>query len=183
MRTPKASVLRATAFHEAGHAVMAWRFQCMAFRSITILPEPGSLGHVDLLELPRWADEHSEDFDPGAPRSRRRLENTIMMALGGPAAERAYLRRGNGRTLPGSAADYKHAQSVAALLFPRAKTAKAYVEWLEHRAFDAVQENWGEIRAIAAALLEKQTISGWKARAIIKDVERARIRAALPSLA
>ncbi len=61
----------ATAHHEGGHAVVAWRL-AIPFRYATIVPEEESLGHVLFNRLPRWCDETEASYH--ADRARLFVE-------------------------------------------------------------------------------------------------------------
>ncbi len=54
---------QAVAFHEAGHAVMAY-LQRIPIRSITIVPDPGAdtLGRVLMGRWPDWANPESSEY-------------------------------------------------------------------------------------------------------------------------
>ena len=60
--------LQSTAYHEAGHAVMAWD-QGLKFHHVTIKPHGDSLGHV----LPNKANVASFAWD-ASDRNRMRAE-------------------------------------------------------------------------------------------------------------
>src|ERR1700756_1909637 len=77
--------LAATAFHEAGHAFMAWRQGVPVYKA-TIIPGDDTLGHVrhgKVLFKGDWKDLAIGDSD----RTRMRAERLIMICLAGPEAQ------------------------------------------------------------------------------------------------
>jgi len=79
--------LGATAHHEAGHAVAAWRLE-IPFRYATIIPHEDSLGHVLFNRFPKWCDEESERYQPG--RARLWVERRVRVYCAGQIAEAMY---------------------------------------------------------------------------------------------
>jgi hypothetical protein len=80
---------RATAYHEAGHAVALWA-QGLRFRRASILPDAkeGTLGHV-AHGFPKW---FNPELDCSA-RHRILTENHTVVALAGEIAEKRFLGR------------------------------------------------------------------------------------------
>ena len=88
-----------TAYHEAGHAIVAYRLPLIdPVRQISIIPSGRALGYT--LVVPE-ADKVSE--------SREELLQDIAMTLGGRAAERIIF----GDYTGGASGDIKHATSTA----------------------------------------------------------------------
>lgn len=86
-----AASLRATAFHEAGHAVAAFALG-RPVKQASIVPEKGTLGHVRLggRNQVRRMETTALGF-----RARYRVERDLMGTLAGPEAERRATGRGN----------------------------------------------------------------------------------------
>jgi ATP-dependent Zn protease len=83
MPKPTKSII-ATAYHEAGHAVIAY-LEDLVLREVSIVPTSDTLGHC------RYAQAHH--FNPEArvpPAMRARIAAHIMGSLAGPDAERRY---------------------------------------------------------------------------------------------
>src|SRR5689334_15696863 len=82
--------LLSTAYHEAGHAVLAWQLG-LKFREVTIDPREESLGHISYV-IPRW-------FTPanaGTDRVRLLTARYIIAAYaGGVAEDKLRARRSN----------------------------------------------------------------------------------------
>lgn len=138
----------ATAYHEAGHAVVALALD-RPVHKVSILPSRDKLGWC---EYKKGVIRPSEDW----------LEREVLIALAGMAAEArhtgTYAREEAGR-------DLKFARS---LLVSRAGDRRA--DRLERRLLSKVEamlgddELWAAVEAVAAALLENGEISGRAAK-------------------
>lgn len=144
----------ATAYHEAGHAVM----RLMLGRSVTratIKSEGdtlGSVGHRPAKVDTEWL---GEDW-----ATRRWAETAIMVALAGPEAEQRLTGSRNGA---GAASDdaWVHEVSVDAEGYADERR-QAYLRWLQLKVRDWVNDSqfWRQVEAVAAALLERETLTG-----------------------
>lgn len=143
--------LAATAHHEAGHAVAAWR-QAIAFKYVTIAADPkaGSLGHI-VHRPAKWFHPDSDSSDRTILRAQRR----IVVALAGQIAERKFYGR---RPQYGMEADNRNAVDMAGYLCGSEKTTNAFLRYCWCATEDLVEANWKNITAVAAALLERQTL-------------------------
>jgi len=148
---------RATAIHEAGHAVAAWRLG-RAFRSVTIRADEDSLGHVRHRDVPAWVRPDVE----GSTRTRLFLEDSIIIALVGPEAERRIAGRAPATVRKGAAHDHESAVDLASHLAGSTKERDALLAWLRVRAQDLVDHDRPRIELLAAALL-RQDVLTWKA--------------------
>ena len=88
MRSRELLRLNATAYHEAGHAIAAWR-NYLTFKYVTIKPEAGSLGHMLHNRLPKWFKPDIESTD----RQRLHGERLIVTNFAGQIAEAKFRRR------------------------------------------------------------------------------------------
>jgi ATP-dependent Zn protease len=79
MKTGK-SHLEATAYHEAGHAISAWRLGMRLFR-VTLEPDEHSIG-ATLHSNPLYRIDM--DYGNDSPRTQRRAENYMIVSLAGP---------------------------------------------------------------------------------------------------
>lgn len=137
----------AIAYHEAGHAVVAWRKR-IAIRSVSIAREVESHGRVTFAKLGRV---RPEAFD-------RWAERHIATALAGPLAQR--------RRMPASVrgwhgqGDFRFCTEMALRMQGSGELATAYLRWMEISTSALVDANWQHIERLAAALLDGQTIEG-----------------------
>jgi ATP-dependent Zn protease len=148
-----------TAFHEAGHAVAA-RELGLAVRYATIVPEPGSLGHIRYYEWPltqqpdvRWT-----------PAVRIRCENSIIVALAGPTAEQRHTDRWDH---VGASGDYEAAADMALRVCVTSESSDAYMAWLGIRTNELIDQQWASIHAVATALLKRSRIGARTLRHLI----------------
>jgi ATP-dependent Zn protease len=140
--TKEPKSIRATAYHEAGHAVIAWRLD-LKFRYATIKPcDDGTLGHVAFYR--RRSD------------SRAKHTNRIVEGYAGQIAEAIYRGR---RPLFGMHSDNQQAVNLVNDLYGSQETCEAYLHFCFLRARDLVTSDFGKIKDVAAALLERETLS------------------------
>lgn len=159
---------RATAYHEAGHAVAAFIVQ-RGFRKISILEDEETLGRV---LYQKWR----KDFDPSVidpERARRQIEKAIVTAYAGGEAERRHTGRRNAR---GSRSDDETAVDLACYVIADwEEELTAFLRWLRIRSRNivTVAQNWRAVEALAAALLDKGEVNVSEARDIIIRAMRA----------
>ena len=93
MSKRKSNSLESTAYHEAGHVVIAHLLK-RKFRRASIVPDPatGSLGHVHFSVLRGF----NPDINAG-PITDKRIHNEILIDLAGIAAEARLTGRRNWR--------------------------------------------------------------------------------------
>ncbi|HEY6701787.1 MAG TPA: hypothetical protein VI137_13415 [Pseudolabrys sp.] len=145
--------VKATAYHEAGHAVVAAALR-RKVHSITIIPDAeahGRVRHESPLRGIRL------DFD-GSNRARLRAEEAIMIFLGGPIAER--------RAFPRSLrhwhthGDYTKATDISGSVCGSTEEESAFLNWLAIKTQKILDLRWNQIERIAAALIERRRLSG-----------------------
>ncbi len=143
----------ATAYHEAGHAVVALALG-RPVQHVSILPDRTFLGRC---EFGKGVFRPSEDW----------LEREILIALAGLAAEARFT--GN-YAWEGAAHDRQY---VRGLTIQRAGESRA--ERLERRMLSKTEhllsqdENWAAVERIAAELLRLGSISGRAARHLFEQ--------------
>jgi len=82
----RASELEPTAYHEAGHVVMAWHVGESPVGAVLGAPRPGATG-VTNYEQPMAI---AGVLDPGSDRARLSAERAILVSLAGPLAQRRH---------------------------------------------------------------------------------------------
>jgi ATP-dependent Zn protease len=148
---------RATAYHEAGHAVVALALD-RPVHKVTILPKAQRLGAC---EFRKGVQRPSDDW----------IETSILIALAGMVAE----ARVTGRYCPlGASQDLKVVRKLAAL-----RASERAIDRLERRML-AKTENllgdealWQAVELIANELLEHGQISGRAARHFYEQALKA----------
>lgn len=146
-----------TAYHEAGHAVIALA-QGRAIQRVSIVPNESRLGACEI----KKGRVNPPDDD---------LETAILIFLGGLAAEARYTGRygwgGAGQDL----------EQVHSMCLSRAGNEKR-AEKLAGRMLDKVEHllqlpgHWNATKRIAAELLKSTTISGRAARHLFDEAIR-----------
>ena len=143
-----------TAYHEAGHAVIAFVFE-RPVQKLSILPDQRRLGHCELL---KGVNRASQD----------RVEADILILLAGVASEAIHSGSYNWE---GAVQDL---QSVRRLAVMRSGDRQA--DKLTRRLLAKVEHllrqprNWNAVQHIAAELIEKNSVSG---RVVRHCVEQA----------
>uniref|UniRef100_A0A0G4GGU2 AAA+ ATPase domain-containing protein n=1 Tax=Chromera velia CCMP2878 TaxID=1169474 RepID=A0A0G4GGU2_9ALVE len=179
-------VLRVTAIHEAGHALVSTLHPDGAeVQSVTIVPRTGAAGVGGFTSFIPSSDDL---------QSLRRLEGQLAMAMGGRAAEEVALGERNVTT--GATGDIAHATQLARLMveefgfapevglvkvgeggfFRRSpgdqEKSDSAVRRLTQQAFDTakgiLEKNRNLLFRIADLLAEKETISGDELRKTIE---------------
>lgn len=137
-----------TAYHEAGHAVMALVFD-RPVQKVSILPDQRRLGHC---ELRKGVSRASQD----------RLEADILILLAGVVAEALYCGAYN---WTGAAMDLQSVRRLAVM-----RSGQGQADKLTRRLLSKTEHllqqsrHWTVVDLIAAELLEKKSISGRTAR-------------------
>ncbi len=157
---PQIAAEQRTAYHEAGHAVIALT-QGRDVHRVSILPNKTRLGQCD---LKKGRTRAAKDW----------LETEVLILLAGAAAEGRLAGR---YCWQGAARDLRQ---VRALTLSRAGSDHQ-AERLERRYLEKVElllnapENWLAVELLAADLIQRRTISGRAAR---YHVEQAAARIA-----
>ena len=158
----ESKALEATAFHEAGHAVMAF-FEHLRVDEISIVENDDSKGrtrHEDPLR-----NIHL-DID-GSNRARLRAEAAIRVALAGPIAQRLHSPKGY-RRYHGDF-DHRQASEIISDITGSTEEANAYMRLLEIQTKQALGMKWPIVQHLAEALLERRRLSAKEIRTAIRD--------------
>lgn len=159
-----------SAYHEAGHAVVAYD-QEVRVHGITIVPDEGRMGHIsiDTLLLNRLAPTFQ--FNKGA-RNRFTMERHVMVLQGGHAAVHRLdpTRKELAMTLTGEGSDHCIAMSLVKTFAAREREAEKYYQWLDARTEGVIANplRWFQIQILAEALLERGQLGARRVREIIK---------------
>jgi hypothetical protein len=161
-KTPPLS-LRATAFHEAGHA-RACIHEHVALSNVSIAPTEDSFGHVGHRNILHGCNIEWEDN----PQHRMRMECLVRIALAGPAAERRFSPQGYRRY--GGKGDLQFAFELVQFFVGNEEEGSAYLRLLEIQTRNFLNRPgvWDEITALATALLEETTLTPKRTRSIVQ---------------
>ena len=157
MRKRSKKQLEATAFHEAGHAVRAYRYG-IKIKSVTIKPDETSLGKMIADGLLKGLRPDIE-ITPGA---RNKMEKHIRVSMAGIIAQKLYDRRS-----VRSHHDDGDRQSALSLLDYLADPGDTDVYEKYWALLEAQTESflkkpvaWAQVDFVASGLLKMETISG-----------------------
>src|SRR5450759_1801700 len=163
--------VEATAYHEAGHAVMTAACN-RKIHSATIIPRDDANGGVEHENHLRGI---KLKFNNGYP-ARLRAEDAIMICLAAGIAQlRAFprsLRRWH--THP----DYVRAMSTARSICGSPDEAAAFLKWLDLRTHSILDVRWFQVEAVAAALVERKRLTGAEITRLMTTASRAAKRPA-----
>jgi ATP-dependent Zn protease len=155
-----AAAEKATAYHEAGHAVIGYLVG-ETLEYITIIPTGDAWGHTVHKRLGEDSDPaYSEDDEKDI-----RLENVSMMHLAGRAAEELF---SGAEVTTGSEEDTE--QAIVDLLYiwpPR--EIETQIDRLRAEAKELLQkpENWHAIEILSRTLLDRRRLDGPEACNIV----------------
>lgn len=163
MAQKRHSKLERTAYHEAGHALVAY-VERRRLRHVSIIPDEDTQGHCLSGKPP--GDFHP-DYDDG-PRTRAWLERAIAVSLGGAAAEEHLTGR---HPKSGADEDWRRAIDSASYVTGSIEETEAYLNWLWIRTKALLKQPWywAAVKALAAELLERRRIGERRARRIIRN--------------
>lgn len=161
---------RATAIHEAGHAVISIR-ERRRFRHVTIAESDHFLGQVLGMPVGDWLQP---DLTVDA-RTRRWIEQQIAILLAGGIAEARHRGLDDTSTLDGCEFDNGNVASWAMYATASIEETNAYIAWLYERTKNRVflDDTWSAIEHLADRLLEVGTLSYPAARAVVAESDAA----------
>ena len=157
--------LRATAYHEAGHAVVALWEGARRPRRVTIVRQDDTLGRVTHVA---WGVRFRPDVELTLSRARQ-LQAGIDSLLAGVVAD----RRGTGRrhNWAGASSDFQQAVDLASYLNNgSSRQITLYLAWREQCVRDAVEARWSEVERVAQALLSRHALKGDEVRRIVREL-------------
>ena len=161
--------LQGTAYHEAGHAVVAHYFEIPVI-TISIVPDGDLGGSVTYYPLPAGVDwlfaiqPISEEDDAEIPDGlidcilRHDIEALVMAGMAGMLAEKRVYRR---HLRQGAAHDYYNTYRDLRRLEGNERVIAAYWKYLEVRTDDLLNQPsvWASVEAVAEALLTKSSLT------------------------
>lgn len=150
-----------TAYHEAGHALMAEAVGARV-RSVTIEPEPDD-------EQPRHG-ETEVAWKRSRWTEREYHEKAIQVALGGPVVEMLYTGDPyHPEFVTAWAADWQTAVELAMPLFPDLAKRIEYLEQVTRRLYHWLntEPQWSAVAALADELLAQETLDGPAVREVL----------------
>jgi hypothetical protein len=152
--------LEATAFHEAGHAVVAVSLG-RAIRYVTVVPSDDYVGCVAKTRPP-------ESIRPDLQQDARTLawiNREVKIGLAGVVAEG--LLRGRHNHI-GASQDYKHVVDLASYVYGYGEVLTKWIDFMLALTRNYVRHplQWVRIEAVAAALLVEKRLGAKRVREI-----------------
>jgi hypothetical protein len=154
----------ATAYHEAGHIVMAWHVGESPTKAAIGKLRRGVVGATSYEQPMAMKGE----LDPRSDRSRLAAERAIMVSLAGPAAQRRF-RPSSWRRAHGML-DHSRATALAAAVTDSPRQAQALLKFLGIRVDDALAAEWNKVEAVAKQLAKKHELSHGDIVAILTEM-------------
>jgi hypothetical protein len=145
--------IETTAYHEAGHAVASFYLQ-KNFRYATIIPGDGYGGMVKSYS-PRFI-KYFEGWS--FERQRTFAERQIISSIAGYTAQRKFCPQSIRRYQASS--DEEHQNNCFNYICSfNVREGDAYWKWLEIRTENLIEFHWKDVKAVAEALLERETLT------------------------
>ncbi len=148
-----------TAYHEAGHAVVA-HFTGLAFETVSIIEDDESWG--------RCRTPLPEGFQPDeqGEGSLEVLKNHLAVRFAGAAAQEIF----TGGFVEVEGNDLNGALHLVGSLAGNTDQMNAELEEARQRAKGILHREWASVEALAARLLEQGELDGEQAVAVIEGV-------------
>jgi ATP-dependent Zn protease len=161
--------LRATAYHEAGHAVARY-FLRLPFRYVTIRARGDADGYVMTRPFPRASRDRIQ-FGGATANDVQRVYDEVVTDLAGFIAQRRALGDADPEQ---SYSDTHGAVGLLDRVCGSNEEVEACAHWLWVRACGLIEARWAIVEAVATALLEARTLTARQVRAaMIKEVQHA----------
>ena len=166
------SQIERTAYHEAGHAVMAY-IRKRRITSVTIVPTDKALGQCFIAKWPETDElyfEVGDITDEDSQRGRTRRETLIMVFYAGVLAESVLIGRMGIREVMGAHSDLMYVNGLMSRMWiPNEEQAEYYLQWLWYRTKGLLElpQYWTAVVTLAEELLRLRKIGGRRTREII----------------
>jgi hypothetical protein len=156
----------ATAYHEAGHAVVA---ACLGlgYSGISIVPDNDSWGRVTSGKTEKPSTCAAIDRGDRWHPSRLRAEKWVTVFQAGDAAQRHYDPFSVG--LSYSRSDYERCIALLLRYAPdnEEPDAELHYDLLQEWTESLIEQHWHVVEAVGKALLEHRELTGGQVRAVI----------------
>lgn len=150
-----------TAYHEAGHAIIAYLKRSLMLNSATIKPNPDKnrLGAVS----------HYNIVGDGWRGRRETIETNIMLCLAGDFSVFVL----NGEVNAGGRKDWREVEHLAKAAYIKPTDEKIFklVAKVEDKTWNVLKKNWKYVKAVAEELLKYKTLSGDEIGALVDSMK------------
>lgn len=150
--------LRLTAYHEAGHAVMA-QLCGQQVTEVEIIGDSELTGSVQSL---RFTEEHPSEHDPSIPTAP--IERRLLCTAAGMVAEAMVSGHRNWNE---GCEDLDTAVRLAMQVVGDCERVLPYLEMVGDHAEDLLRGSWSAVETLARALMENRRMAGEEVRRLI----------------
>jgi len=150
--------LRLTAYHEAGHAVMAQ----LCGRRVTEVEIIGDEEHSGTVQWRRLAEEHPAEDDPGIPTAP--IERRLLCVAAGMVAEAMISGRNSWNE---SSDELDEAVRLAMRVVGDCERVLPFLEVVREHTEDLLRRHWPAVESLAASLMEHQKMTGEEVRSLL----------------
>jgi ATP-dependent Zn protease len=150
--------LRLTAYHEAGHAVMA-QLCGQQITEVEIVGDEELTGSVRSL---RFSEEEASEHDPAIPTAP--IERRLLCTAAGVVAEA--LARGTDGWDEGSE-DLDAAVRLAMQVVGDCERVLPFLELVQEHTRELLRSNWTAVELLAETLLRRHRLSGEEVRRLL----------------
>jgi ATP-dependent Zn protease len=151
------------AYHEAGHAVMAYTFDA-EIKNLSIETEFNSYEE----KLGQLKSESKMPCKKTASAFWEYLEKYSLIALGGIAAEHIYEGKPEKIDVGGGGQDLKNIQRLFGESIKMELTVQQIIDMFFDRAVEILDNNWQAVEALAKSLVKSRSLSAKDVLEIIK---------------
>ena len=147
-----------TAYHEAGHAVMAQ----LCGQQITEVEIVGDEDHAGSVQSLRFSDERGSDHDPAIPTAP--IERRLLCTAAGMVAEAIVSGR------PGwdeGCEDLDAAVRLAMQVVDDCERVLPYLETVREHTESLLRSNWTAVETLAEILVQRRRMTGEEVRRLL----------------
>lgn len=150
--------LRLTAYHEAGHAVMA-QLCGQHITEVEIIGDEELSGSVQSL---RFAEEQATEQDQSIPTAP--IERRLLCIVAGMVAEALISGQ---RTWDEGAEDLDVAVRLAMQVVGDCERVLPFLQVVQEHTEDLLRRNWPAVEALAGVLMERRRLTGEEVRRLL----------------
>ncbi len=150
--------LRLTAYHEAGHAVMAQ----LCGRRVTEVEIIGDEEHSGTVQWRRFAEEHPAEDDAGIPTAP--IERRLLCVAAGMVAEAMISGKNSWNE---SSDELDEAVRLAMRVVGDCERVLPFLEVVREHTEDLLRRHWPAVESLAGELIRRRRMSGEEVRRLL----------------
>ncbi len=156
--THKSVLYHPTAYHEAGHAVVAY-FLGVRLKKVSIIPDKDYVGIVLHEKVVRGL---APEIDTSL-RNFNRMEKLARIAIAGNIAQKIHSPRSG----DGASSDRQTVADMAFRLNGSSEAASAWIKWLAIGVTDTLKLRWDFVDAVAHELVRQKELTREQVAALV----------------